>query len=92
MNDKFEGVTLTIKQIMDLADFAGLSVTDEGCGIDLDTEFTISEGKVAADDDKTKYYDGVYVYCTEYPEEGCLPLNDNLVTAELVVLEDFCNE
>lgn len=78
-NAEKPSITLTIKDIMDLASYAGLNVTDEACDLDLETEFTITSGLVAVDDCRTQAYSGLYVFCTEYPEEGCLPLNENIV-------------
>lgn len=73
-------VILTVQQIMDLAEFAGLTVGRDDPDVDLDTEFTVvADGMVAADDDGLKSYSGPYAYCTDYPEEGCLPLNDNII-------------
>lgn len=77
--EKKPSITLTIQQIIDLLDFAGVSVQEVDPVIDLETEFTISEGLVKTDDCRTQAYSGLYVFCTEYPEEGCLPLNENIV-------------
>ena len=74
-------VTISIKQIMAMADFAGL-VIDEDKSFDkedkesfLETEFTIEENIKISRDGKN-YYEGMAVCCTEYPEEGFLPLED----------------
>ncbi len=72
--------TLTIKQIMAIADFAGL-VIDEDKSFPLEdkesfleTEFTIEDNVTVAHDEDIDYT-GKVVICTEYPEEGCLPLD-----------------
>ena len=71
--------TLTIKQIMAIADFAGLviaedkSFSNEDKESFLETEFTI-ENDVEVSLDGKNYYKGKTVHCSEYPEEGHLPL------------------
>lgn len=73
--------TLTIKQIMDVASFAGL-VIDEGKSFTpeeredfISTEFTISENAKVDLEDGT-YYEGMTAHITEYPEEGFYQLED----------------
>jgi hypothetical protein len=75
-------INLTVKQIMDLANYAGLSCSDGGMDDgDLEYELTIVEsGLVAEDDDKKSAYYGAYAYMSEYPEEGCYPLNENIIS------------
>lgn len=73
--------TLTIKQIMAIADFAGLVIDEEKSlqGEDVESflsnEFTISENEKVDLEDGT-YYEGMTAHCTEYPEEGYLQLED----------------
>lgn len=74
--------TLTVKQIMAMASFAGL-VIDEDKSFKpeekedfITTEFTVSESEKVDLEDGT-YYEGMTVHCTEYPEEGYLQLEDN---------------
>lgn len=75
-------LTLTIAEIMDLAQCAGL-VLKEGCEPDADelqTEIVVMEGPkhgVRDDDGKTTHYAHV-AYFDEYPEEGCFPLGAEL--------------
>lgn len=79
-------INLSIKQIMDLANYCGLICDDGGLdSSDMETEISVVEnGLVATDDDKKSAWHGAYAYFPEYPEEGCMPLNDNIITgAEL---------
>jgi len=77
-------LTLTIAEIKDLAECAGL-VLKEGCepdADDLETEITIIDcpkDGVKDDDDKPTHYAHV-AYFDEYPEEGCHPLGEELKT------------
>jgi hypothetical protein len=75
-------ITLTVAQIKDLAEFAGLTLhsrfnppRDE-----LDDEITIAacpESGTKDDEGNVKHY--AYVaYMTDYPEEGCFPLGDEI--------------
>ena len=72
--------TLTGKEIIDLAIFAGLSIDKNSLGEDeLETEFTLmacpKEGVLDEDDmSRTRYASIAYI--SEYPEEGCMPLGD----------------
>lgn len=70
---------LTIREIIELAKFAGIGVSyvpeDED---ELNTELTLTTGEVFANDERTKYYKGNYAYLSEYPEEGCYPLSDKV--------------
>jgi len=80
-------INLTIKEIMDLANYCGLTCGDGGMDeSDLEAEVSIVEkGLVASDDAKTSAWLGAYAYFSEYPEEGCMPLNDNLITGDELV-------
>lgn len=75
-------MTLTIAEIKDLAECAGL-VLKEGCEPDadeLETEIVVMECPkhgVRDDDGKPTFYAHV-AYFEEYPEEGCFPLGDEL--------------
>ena len=74
-------ITLSIKQIIDIAEFAGLVINEEKSvhhndDEALETDLTITrEGKVKLDDGSV--YTGHTVHFTEYPEEGSLPLDDS---------------
>ena len=75
-------LTLTIKEIADLAECAGLMFAPNGGPDedDKDTEISImdcpKEG-VKDDDGKPTHYAHI-AYFSEYPEEGCYPLGDEV--------------
>jgi len=69
-------VTLTMAQIISIADFAGLTISD--CPLDedeLEQEFTVSNNLKVDMEDGT-YYEGMTVHISEYPEEGFMPLEE----------------
>ena len=74
---------LTIAEIVDLAALAGL-VLKEGCGPDadeLESEITIKDcnGDFLLDDDGvTPLYYKRIAYFSEYPEEGCIGLGEEV--------------
>ena len=75
-------ITLTAKEIRDLAGFAGFTINDRLSpqGDELETEFDIYEcpKEGIKDDDGTVEH---YAHCaiiSEYPEEGCCPLGDKI--------------
>lgn len=74
-------INLSIKQIIDLAGFAGLVVDEEKSfafeekETMLEQEFVISENQKVDLEDGT-YYEGMTVHCAEYPEEGAFQLED----------------
>jgi hypothetical protein len=76
---------LTVSEIKDLAEFAGLTIdgTNLPDADDLGTEITIAscpaEG-VKDDDGKALHYEHV-AYMTDYPEEGCIGLGPEKVRA-----------
>lgn len=82
MTDQAEmKVVLTIQQIKDLAEYAGLTVSHNPDNCDLDDYLTVvQDGLVATDDCRTEAYSGAYAYFSDYPEEGSLPLNNNIVS------------
>lgn len=76
-------LTLTVKEIVDLANFAGLSVTAPTDADELETEISVmacppegvkNEGE-ESDPDSVSHYKHI-AYVTEYPEEGCCGLGD----------------
>lgn len=73
-------ITLSIKQIMVLAEFSGLAIDEEKSvhynePEALETELTIGrDGKVKMEDGSI--YTGHTVHFTEYPEEGSLTLDE----------------
>lgn len=75
-------ITVTVAQIKDLVEFAGLTLhpahmPDED---DLETEFTIRDfpAEGVKDDEGVARHYGLIAYCTDYPEEGCMPLGPEL--------------
>lgn len=76
-------LTLTVAEIKDLAEFAGL-VLDKSVSYDadeLETEIVVMECPkegVRDDDGKPTHYAHI-AYFAEYPEEGCCPLGAELV-------------
>lgn len=76
-------MTLTIDQIKDLAQFAGLHITGEA--EDKESEITIIECPkegIKDDDGSTIVHYRHVAYLEEYPEEGVCPLGDELVQSE----------
>lgn len=64
-------ITLTTKQIMAMADFAGLKVDTHGLDIDDETEYTLDDEHNLDCFDKSK----PIFYSFEYPEEGAIQLD-----------------
>lgn len=75
-------ITLTVGQIKDLAEFAGLTLHSRfnPIGDELETEITVADCPTSGttdDDGNVKHY--AYVaYMTDCPEEGCCPLGDEI--------------
>ncbi|QWP79189.1 hypothetical protein J5226_12725 [Lysobacter sp. K5869] len=77
-----QSVTLTVAQILELAEFTGLHFDRSKMPPDeeLECEYTISEAPldgVPDDVGALRRYSHV-AWITEYPEEGCLPLGPEL--------------
>lgn len=75
-------ITLTVKQIADLAGYAGLVLNQRFMpeGDDLETEYTVMECPPTGttdDDGKVKHYAHI-AYVTDYPDEGVCPLGDEV--------------
>lgn len=76
-------ITLTINEILDLAEFAGLSIKKESMPDkdDLNSEISIincpKDGVLDEDTGRKDYYKYV-AYFSEYPEEGCMPLGESI--------------
>lgn len=86
-------ITLTVKQIADPAGFARLVLHQRFMpqGKDLEVEFTIAECPkegVRDDDGSVQHYAHI-AYCTEYPEEGCCPLGDEVMPNPLPTTLNF---
>lgn len=68
-------ITMTMQEIKDLAEFAGLTVSwnDE---VDADAEISIEACPASGmiDDDGRAYYSRFVAYDAEYPEEGGISL------------------
>ena len=73
-------LTLTGKEIKDLAEAVGLVIQPLNYGDELEAEMTIIKCPatgVLDDDGKATHYEHV-AYLSEYPEEGTFPLGDEL--------------
>ncbi|WP_333896627.1 hypothetical protein [Mixta calida] len=69
-------MNLTIAQIYELAQFAGLACEPpEGCHVDGETELCIDEGIIQGDDGQP-VYEGLRACIADYPEEGYIALED----------------
>lgn len=71
-------LTLTVQEIIDLAEFAGCIVT--GPPPDTDTEITVAlcpEEGVLDEDAGTREHCRFVAYLAEYPDEGCYPLGES---------------
>ena len=70
-------ITLTVEQIKNLAEFAGLRVKDKLTEEDKETEITIIKCPKHGiqDDDGTIIHCKHIAYLEEYPEEGVCPLD-----------------
>ncbi len=77
-------MNLTISEIKNLAEFAGMTVDLEGIDADeMESEISVvlcPKDGLLDDDGKTKIkYTGHIAYFSEYPEEGCHPLGEEYV-------------
>lgn len=74
---KTAGVTLTGKEIRELAEFAGLQIVEHNYADEYETEITIEtpSGFLVNDDGEEEYY-RLIAYFTEEPEEGAIGLGD----------------
>lgn len=73
-------LTLTGKEIKDLAEAVGLVIAPHDYTDELETEMTIIDcpsNGVLDDGGKATHYKYV-AYLTEYPEEGSFPLGDEI--------------
>lgn len=70
-------ITLTVEQIKNLAEFAGLRVKDKLTEEDKETEITITTcpKQGILDDDESIIHCKHIAYLEEYPEEGVCPLD-----------------
>jgi hypothetical protein len=78
-------ITLTVKQIADLAGYAGLVLNQRFIpkGDDLETEYTVMECPPTGTTDyegKVKHYAHI-AYVTDYPDDGVCPLGDEVPNA-----------
>lgn len=75
-------VTLTGKEIRDLANFAGFMIVEQNYSDELDTEITVfdcSKNGIKDEDENTRVYYKYAAYLTEYPDEGCYPLGEQII-------------
>lgn len=78
---KTNTITLTLREILDLAIAANIVDNDHTVDDDPETEFTVIEregGVEVLDDDKQSHRYAHGAFITEYPEEGTFPLGDPL--------------
>lgn len=81
-------ITLTALEIKDLAQFTGLRITDELTEDEKEVEITITTcpGKGVLDESSGKTIHTKHIaYFDDIPEEGCLPLGNNIERGELKV-------
>lgn len=74
-------ITLTVREIKDLAEFAGLVLnsTFPPDADELETEISITVEPMECTDDSGKAERFAHVaHFSEYPEEGCMPLGEPL--------------
>jgi hypothetical protein len=80
-NDKYKkvSVTLTGKEIRELAEFAGLEIVEHNYVDEYETEITVEtpSGFLLNDDGVEEHY-RLIAYFTEEPEEGAIGLGDVL--------------
>lgn len=67
--------TLNGEQLVQLCNLIGIEC-NEGEEAYLSTEITISKGSVMDELGGKIIYEGLYAYLTDYPEEGCFPLEE----------------
>lgn len=77
-------ITLTVREINDLAEFAGLVLDGNRLGPSVDemeAEISITTEPTECKDDDGKVERYAHVaYFSEYPDEGCMPLGEPLAT------------
>ena len=72
-------ITLNIKQIIELAEFAGLPIDKDKLDKDgLDTPVVITECPALSWEDEPDVRYGHMAYFEEYPDEGQMPLGDKI--------------
>ncbi len=73
-------ITLTGKEIRDLAEFAGFSIVENDYTDENETEMVIQncpDKGILNDDNEPEHY-RLIAYLAEYPEEGCMPLGEKI--------------
>lgn len=74
-------MALSILEIKDLAEFAGLEVKPPSSRDDMEAEITITEcPKEGIEDEGTQRHFKHIAYFSEYPEEGAWPLGSECGT------------
>lgn len=75
-------MNLTLSEIKNLAEFAGMIVDASGMSDDMDTEIVVEpcpkEGVADENGKNHRKYTGHIAYFYDYPDEGCLPLGTEL--------------
>lgn len=73
-------VTLTGKEIREIAEFAGLQFVEHDYQDEYETEITVEAcpSKGVLNDDNVAEHYRLIAFLTEYPEEGCLPLGEKI--------------
>ena len=68
---------LTVREIKELAEFAGLSLHGDSNADDMDSEISITTEPMECIDDNGKVERYAHVaHFADYPEEGCMPLGE----------------
>lgn len=79
-------ITITLQQIIDLAEFAGVSISaDDYDGGQLEVEYTVADcppegiknDGEPSDPDSVSHYE-LIAYVTDYPDEGCIGLGPEI--------------
>jgi hypothetical protein len=74
-------VTLTGKEIRELAEFAGLQIVEHDYADEYETEITVEGPSNLTNDDGMKEHYCLIAYFTEYPEEGAIGLGAMIAAA-----------
>jgi len=78
-------ITLTGKEIRDLAYFAGFMIVEQDYNDILDTEITVfncSKNGIKDEDEGCSVYYEHAAYLTDAPDEGCYPLGDRIIPVD----------
>lgn len=83
-NDKYKkvSVTLTGKEIRELAELVGLQIVEHNYADEYETEITVETPSFLLTDDWVEEHYRLIAYLTEYPEEGAIGLGDAISAAQ----------